>query len=99
MAGCFKLVEERVYLIEKKINTKPQFGIRFIAFVNCLAAILHLLFGSAAFIKLSSTQDNENTSAHLDLIKTHGFGIADLIWAVPLLFIGSIALWKLKPLG
>jgi hypothetical protein len=29
----------------------------------------------------------------------YGLGLADLIWSIPLLTIGSIGLWKMKPIG
>jgi len=83
----------------RMLSSKPPFGIKIIASVNGLAAILHLLFWIFAFIKLPSIHSENTIADKINLATTYGFGIADLIWSVPLLFIGCIALWRIKLIG
>jgi hypothetical protein len=80
-------------------NYERTFGIKLIAVVNGIAAVLHLIFWIVAFIRLSSFSPQNVVAEKLNLATTYGFGIADIIWSVPLLAIGSIGLWKLKQVG
>lgn len=74
------------------------FGVSLIAVVNGIAAVLHVLFWSLAFVKLSSSPHGADAE-RANLFTTYGFGIADLVWSVPFLAIGSIGLWKLRQIG
>lgn len=60
------------------------------------AAILHILFWGLALIKLAPIL---SASGQSSLATTFGIGIADLIWAVPLLLLGSIGLYKKMAIG
>ncbi len=80
-------------------NSKLHFGIKIIAVVNGIAAILHLLFWIFAFNRLPSMYSLRNTAEQVNLATTYGFGTADMIWSVPLLFIGSIGLLRNKTIG
>jgi len=73
--------------------------IKVISFINGIAAILHLLFWIAAFIKLPAITSTKNIADQINLATTYGFGIADFLWSVPLLIIGSIGLWKKTGIG
>lgn len=80
-------------------NDERPFGIKSIVVVNGIAAVLHLIFWIIAFIRLSSLSSQNGIAEQIDLATTYGFGIADIIWSVPLLAMGSIGLWKMKPIG
>ena len=80
-------------------EAKQTFGIKLISVINGIAALLHTIFWILAFIRLPSISVQNTVAEKINLATTYGFGIADLIWSVPLLFIGSIALWKNKLIG
>lgn len=65
--------------------------IKLIAVVNGIAAVLHVIFWVFVFVR-APLEGSEK-------IVTYGLGIADLLWSVPLLLIGSIALNKQRFLG
>jgi len=73
--------------------------IKLIAIINGIAALLHLSFWILAFIKLDSIASQNSTSDTMNLATTYGFGIADILWSVTFLLIGSIGLWMLKLIG
>lgn len=81
------------------IGFRHNYGITLIAVVNGFAALLHLLFWIVAFNRLPSISSVNGVAGQINLATTYGFGIADFIWSVPLLLIGSLALWKYKPIG
>ncbi|WP_321448033.1 hypothetical protein [uncultured Cohaesibacter sp.] len=71
--------------------------IKFIAGVNFVAAMVHLLFwGLVAFHFWDLVFDAAPTAA---LATTFGIGVADLVWSVPLLLIGSIGLMRQHAFG
>jgi hypothetical protein len=82
-----------------KKRSPQTFGIKFIAVINGIAALLHTIFWLFAFIRLPSISAQSTAAEQINLATTYGFGIADLIWSVPLLLIGSIALWKNNLIG
>jgi len=81
--------------MKTKISDRPA-GIKLIAIVNGIAALLHLLFWVMAFIRLPALSGQETVMNRINLATTYGFGIADIIWSVPLLLIGSFGLWQKK---
>lgn len=83
---------------DEKISGRPA-GIKLIAIVNGIAALLHLLFWIMAFIKLPAISGQETVSEKINLATIYGFGIADFIWSVPLLLTGSIGLWQKRFAG
>jgi len=78
---------------------KSARGIKCIAIVNGIAAILHLIFWIFIFLRLPRISTAVSDLAKADLIVTFGLGIADLLWSVPLLIIGSIYLQKHRLAG
>ena len=82
--------------MDEKKDSDRLTGIKVIAIVNGLAAVLHLLFWIIAFIRLPALATQETVHDKMNLATTYGFGIADLIWSVPFLLIGSIGLWRIK---
>jgi len=78
---------------------KRTSGMKLIAVINGIAALLHLSFWIRAFVRLAPASSQGSGVDRIDLATTYGFGIADLIWSVPLLLIGSIGIWKMKPIG
>ena len=71
-------------------------GIKIISGINLLAAALHLLFWGVALVRLVPTLDVSNQSS---LATTIGIGVADLLWSVPVLLLGSIGLYKKRAIG
>jgi len=80
-------------------NNDKLFGFKLIAVVNGIAAIIHLLFWTAPITKLTLLIPSIQAPAYVDMATIYGLGLADLIWSIPLLTIGSIGLWKMKPIG
>ena len=81
------------------IRDERAFGIKLIALINGIAALLHLLFWIIAFVRLPSISSYGPVAEQMNLATTYGFGFADIIWSVPFLLLGSIALWKNKLVG
>ena len=80
-------------------KSEKLFGIKLIAVVNGIAAILHLLFWTAPLTRLTLLIPSIQAPTNMDIATIYGLGLADLIWSIPLLAIGSIGLWKMKPIG
>ena len=80
-------------------ESKRLFGIKLIAIVNGIAAIFHLAFWTAPLTKLTLLIPSIQAPANADMATIYGLGLADLIWSIPLLTIGSIGLWKMKSIG
>jgi len=74
-------------------------AIKVISIVNFAALVLTMAFWSLAFIKLPFPSSLNNIAERANMATTFGFGIADIIWSIPLLLFGGIGLWKLKPWG
>jgi hypothetical protein len=79
------------------LNQLP--GIKLIAIINGLTALLHIVFWVLAFFKLPAITLLKNSVNQINLATTYGLGISDLLWSVPLLLIGSIGLWKRYQIG
>lgn len=82
----------------EKLKKTPKV-VKIISIVNAVAALLHLMFWTLAFIQLKSPFSDVSILEKINLATTYGFGIADMIWAFPLLIISAILLWHLKPFG
>jgi hypothetical protein len=85
--------------MDKSINYNRPFGIKLIAVVNGIAAVLHLVFWVLAFFYLSKLPTPTEIAERATLATTFGFGIADIIWSVMFLAVGSINLWNMKQTG
>ena len=85
--------------MSEMLETKKSFGIKLIAVINGIAALLHLLFWIFAFTRLPSISSFNSIAEQMNLATTYGFGIADIIWSVPFLILGSLVLWKNKFCG
>jgi hypothetical protein len=85
--------------MENRLIYNRTTWIKVIVFINGIAAILHLFFWITAFIKLPAITSTKNVADQINLATTYGFGIADFLWSVPLLLIGSIGLWKKTGIG
>jgi hypothetical protein len=81
------------------MESKQTYGIKLIAMINGIAAFLHILFWILAFTRLPSISSLSNVAEQINLATTFGFGIADIIWSVPFLLLGSIMLLKNKLIG
>jgi hypothetical protein len=85
--------------MSEALKFKQTQGVKIIAVINGIAALLHLLFWIVVFIQLPSISSQSIAADKTNLANTYGFCIADLIWSVPLLLIGSIGLWRNKSIG
>ena len=70
-----------------------------IAIVNGVAAVLHIVVWSLAFLKLPWWKDATSETLQMDLLVTYGLGIADLVWSTPLLAFAAVYGWKRKQSG
>ncbi len=73
--------------------------IKLIAIVNGIAAVLHLIFWTFVFLRLPRISTALTDLDKADLTVTYGLGLADLLWSVPFLIIGSIWLQKHRLVG
>ncbi|MBD1912567.1 MULTISPECIES: hypothetical protein [unclassified Leptolyngbya] len=80
-------------------QTKVRRGIKLIAAVNGIAAILHLIFWILIFFLLPQPSALNVSAEKVDLMVTYGLGAADLLWAVPTLAIGSFWLRRQMLMG
>ncbi len=74
-------------------------GIKTIISVNCIAAVITLLFWLLVLFKLFIKPGNELSMDLPSKASTFGFLIADLLWAVPILILSIPGLLKLKSWG
>lgn len=74
-------------------------GIKTIVSVNCIAAVITLIFWTLILFKVFLGSGNEITMDTVSKASTLGFLIADLIWAVPMLIISIPGLLKLSSWG
>tara|TARA_R110002050_G_scaffold56512_3_gene127165 strand:- start:126117 stop:126557 length:441 start_codon:yes stop_codon:yes gene_type:complete len=81
------------------LNPNKSTWIKVFALTNGLAAFLHIVFWTIAFSRLPAISAQKNVADEVNLATTYGFGVADFIWSVPLLLIGSIGLWKKMEIG
>ena len=79
-------------------NIRPL-GIKLIAVINGIAAVLHLTFWILAFLHLFKLPTPNSIAERANLATTYGFGLADIIWSITFLTVGSINLWKMKQTG
>lgn len=77
-----------------KDQEKETRGLRLIAVVNGIAALLHIAFWTMAFLRLPRPWTINAGAERVDLIVTYGLGVADLLWSVPFLIAGSIWLHR-----
>lgn len=80
-------------------NDERTFGIKLISVINGIAALLHLIFWILAFFHLSKSAPQNTLAEQANLATTYGFGIADILWSITFLTVGSIELWKMNQLG
>lgn len=85
--------------MNKVSNSNRTTWIKIIAFINGISAIMHLFFWITAFVKLPAISSQKSLADQINLATTYAFGIADFIWSIPLLIIGSIGLWKKAEIG
>jgi hypothetical protein len=70
-------------------QAKVPRGIRLIATMNGIAAVVHFMFWILIFFLLPQPWTIDAGAQKIDLIVTYGLGVADLLWSVPTLTIGS----------
>ena len=85
--------------MDNQNKIERSFGIKLIAVINGIAAVLHLLFWIFAFFHLSKSVPQNNIAEKANLGTSFGFGLADVIWSITLLTVGSINLWNMKQSG
>jgi hypothetical protein len=69
-----------------------------LAIVNAVGFFLTLVFWLLVFVKKLVPPPNELAilSERVNAATTYGFGIGDLVWSLPLLFLAWIGLWRLR---
>ena len=73
-------------------------GVSALAIINGIAFFITLIFWSFIFIKkvIPSPYDLSVLSERVNAATTYGFGIGDLIWSLPLLFLSCLGLWRMR---
>jgi hypothetical protein len=75
------------------------FGIKTIISVNCIAAVVTLIFWVLVIFRLFMKSGNELSIDTASKASTLGFLVADLIWAVPILILSIPGLLRLNSWG
>ena len=83
--------------IQSQLTTNN--GIKLIAMVNGIAALLHFVFWIVVLLRLPRLWTVDAGAERTDLIVTYGLGAADLLWSVPLLLVGSLWLYRGSEIG
>jgi len=74
-------------------------GVQRIALINGIAALRHFVFWIFLLLRLPSSRHVETEAERIDLAVTYGLGVADLLWSVSLLTIGSVWLYQGNAVG
>jgi hypothetical protein len=76
-------------------------AVAFLAIINGLAFFVTLVFWLLVFLKklVPTPDDLAVLSERANAATTYGFGIGDLIWSLPLLFLSCVGLWRLRSWG
>lgn len=76
-----------------------DYGIKLIATVNGIAALLHFVIWIIILLRLPRPWAVDAEAERLDLVVTYGLGVADLLWSVPLLSVGCFWLYTGSAIG
>jgi hypothetical protein len=81
-------------------NKRPG-AVTFLAIVNGIGSGITLVFWLLVWVKelVPSPVDLTILAERANAATTYGFMIADLLYSVPLLFIASSGLWRMRPWG
>ena len=74
-------------------------GVTIVSIVNGLAAPITLGFWILVYLKLFDGRSFEDPLLRTSAAATLGFGVGDLLWALPLLIISAIGLWNRREWG
>jgi len=80
-------------------TASPSAGIRTIAIVNAVAAVLTVAFWGLAYARLFAAGAIADPVAHAAASTTLGFLVGDVVWSVPLLVVSVAGLWRHTSLG
>ena len=82
-----------------KDTTTRQRGITIIAIVNAFGAILTVAFWTLVFVRVFAADDPPTQLDAGSLSTTFGFMIGDLTWALILLILSAVGLWRMRAWG
>lgn len=74
-------------------------GVTIVSIVNWIAASVTLGFWLLVYLRMFAGQSFEDPLLRTSAAATLGFGVGDLLWAVPLLVISAIGLWNRREWG
>jgi hypothetical protein len=74
-------------------------GIRAIAIVNGIGALLPAAFWTLGYLKLFAGRTITDPAERASAAATLGFLVGDVVWAVPLLALSVPGLWRLRSWG
>ena len=80
-------------------DTRTPLGVRVIAVINLVAAVITVAFWALVYARLFAPGPPADPVLRASSAATLGFLIGDLIWAVPLLALSVAGLWRLRPWG
>lgn len=82
-----------------KTNDLRPLKVSAIAIINGIAAVLSLLFWYLVQHRLFGVAHLSLSLDPTSVASTLGFMVADLIWAIPLLIVSGLGLWRLQAWG
>jgi hypothetical protein len=83
------------------VPLRPSRGLKVIAVGNGIGFLLTLIFWLLGLVSgvLQNPSRLDTIVARGNAATTYGFMIADFVWAVPLLFLGAVGVWRRSPWG
>ena len=70
--------------------------IKLIAIINAIGALLTIVFWTLAFTRLPSPASIMDLPERANMATTFGFGLADIVWSLPLLLLAAVGVWKMS---
>jgi hypothetical protein len=80
-------------------SSRRSRGVTTIAVVNAVAGVVTLLFWGLLYLRLFAGSTSPDPVLRTSTAATLGFLVGDVVWAVPLLFLSVVGLWRLRDWG
>jgi hypothetical protein len=82
-----------------KTMVERPIGVSVISVINFLAAIITLVFWGLVYFRIFAQAQAMDPVLRASFAATLGFLVGDIVWAVPLLFLSWLGLWRLRDWG
>jgi hypothetical protein len=77
-------------------SSRRPAGITFVSVFNAIGALITILFWSLAAMRLPALGSLPTAAEKAAVGTTYSFMIADILWALPLLIVASVGVWRLR---